>query len=103
VIKRQRVYRRPDPTLATGTFREFKVRISCFHHWGPNIVVEHVAGTVISATTLPGERCEVCDATCLRGPDGRIVEYSTKAERELEEQERADREYALAHPEMVVA
>ena len=76
-----RVYRRPDPTLATGTFREFKPRISCFHHWERNVVRDVV--TMI----LPGERCAVCDATCLRDETGRIVEYSTKAERELEEQE----------------
>jgi len=79
--RKQRVYRRPDPTVATGEFREYRHRISCFHLW---------------KTNTDGEICTVCSATCKRDPQGRIVEYSTLAERELEEQERAEARAAMA-------
>lgn len=87
-IKKQRVYRRPDPTLATGMFREYRPRISCFHTWEPVGVIDF-EDTGLAA---PGfdEVCFKCAAACKRDPRGRIVEYSTLAERELEVTERVE-------------
>lgn len=74
-----KVYKRPDPTLATGVLREYRPRISCFHQWGANVEVVTIDGVEFDSV-LPGELCEHCGATCKRDPRGRIVEYAAREE-----------------------
>lgn len=77
------IYRRPDPTIATGMFREYRPRISCFHAWEPNV---SIGDGVVAARITPGEICMLCAATCRRGTDGRIVEFEAHVVEVAEEE-----------------
>ena len=70
------MWRRPDPTAANGSLREFRPRISCFHYWERNIYGDDNGVVHI----FPGERCAICGATCVRHTDGKIVEYNAPGE-----------------------
>jgi hypothetical protein len=68
-----------DPSVANGTFREFRSHIGCTHVWRKNDSVD-ASGRFL----IDGEACARCGAWCRRDSIGRIVDYSTELSRRLD-------------------